>query len=904
MSPDYWQKIKLILDEALAQPLAAREAYLVEHCGVNQTLRRDVESLLAFENADDDALEASAFASVEDLKPPENNFAGKTFGVYKILEKIGEGGMGAVFLAERSDGEFQQKVAVKIIHGGIGSETVLRRFLNERQILAGLEHPNIARLIDGGTTPDGIPFLVMEYVEGLAIDEYAERNNLSVSERLDLFRRICAAVGYAHKNLVIHRDLKPSNILVAENGEPKLLDFGIAKLLKTGGNETQTRQFAFTPNYASPEQARGEKLTTATDVYSLGIILYELLTGNRPYQTDSRNFSEMMQLICETDPIAPSRVWIAERGTRNDEFKTASPPVNIKTTRSKGKTKQRSALSVQRYLKGDLDTIILKSLRKEPERRYSSVEQFAEDVRRHQAGLPVVARNNTWNYRAGKFISRNRAAMIFAALIVLALIGGIVGTTWQAIRAERERERAERRFENLRKISNSLVSEIERSIRDLPGSLPARQLLLTRALEQLDALAAESDGSTDLQLELVWAYQNLGAMPDGKLSVRKEIYEKAVALTENILAAEPNNTKARDRLAMLYLDLIVVSRLRGDVEYTVEYNRRAVEIVSDIFRNFPDVAEYRDSFWTANYHYALTLQQLGKASEATETARNILPTAEKMYELSGETDGYDFMKPHLTHLQIGYGLSYAGDYQAAVKEFETALAECQKEAVKRPNTDILRRNEANIRLQLAAALENSGKPGAALENVRAALIVREQMAANNPKDLDFQIAVADAELFLGQMLLRQNQPQTVVPRLRRALEIYEKIAAIDEDRVQAKILIARTQASLGNALASNGDAAEGLRNLREAVKFYESVNAAATIDAHLKRQFAETCAYLAAALAKNKTPENLAEARAYYRKSLELWRDLENGGKLKHSDNSQPGEISKRLMELESAKIN
>lgn len=458
MSPDYWQKIKLILDEALAETPARRVAYLAERCGANQTLRRDVESLLAFEKPDDDALEEPALAAVKDLRIPENNFVGKTFGVYKFLEKIGEGGMGAVFLAERSDGEFQQKVAVKLIHGGISSETVLRRFLNERQILAGLEHPNIARLIDGGTTPDGVPFLVMEYVEGVPVDEYAERKNLSVSERLDLFRRICAAVAYAHKNLVIHRDLKPSNILVAEDGVPKLLDFGIAKLLKTDGSETHTRQFAFTPDYASPEQARGEKLTTVTDVYSLGVILYELLTGVRPYQTDSGNLGEVIRVVCETEPERPSSVVLSSLSFVLRDSLLAGEKLTDENKEQK--TKDKRLQTNPKSLRGDLDNIVLKDLRKEPERRYSSVEQFAEDLRRHQTGLPITARNNDWNYRAGKFVSRNRAAMFFAALVVLVLIGGIVGTTWQAVRAERERARAERRFENLRKISNLLVSEI------------------------------------------------------------------------------------------------------------------------------------------------------------------------------------------------------------------------------------------------------------------------------------------------------------------------------------------------------------------------------------------------------------------------------------------------------------
>ncbi len=812
------------------------------------------------------------------------------------------------FLATRDDGEFQQKVAVKVIRREVSSETILRRFLNERQILAGLEHPNIARLIDGGTTGENVPYLVMEYVEGLPISDYADINDLGLTERLGLFRRVCAAVAHAHKNLVIHRDLKPSNILVSADGEPKLLDFGIAKILKAdNSNETQTRQFVFTPDYASPEQMRGEKLTTATDVYSLGVILYELLTGIKPHTTTSRNISEVIRFVCETEPERPSSVvshqsFEDDGETNRHKEQTDERKRKTKTEDRRPKTKDRRAL------RGDLDNIILKALRKEPERRYSSVEQFAEDIRRHLAGLPVTARRDTWNYRAGKFISRNRLAVAFAALVVLALIGGIIGTTWQSARAERERaaaererERAERRFENLRKISNSLVSEIERAIRDLPGSLPARQLLLTRAVEQLDALAAEADGNTALQLELVWAYQNLGSLPDKKLVENRAILEKAVALTEKIIAADPTNNDARERLAMLYLDLIFNSRLRGDVNFTLEYNRKAVAIIEDLRRQSADSPELKDSVWTVYYHYALTQQQLGKASETVETGRKILPVAEEAYRaITPEASGYDYMKPHLTHAAIGFGLNYAGEYRAAIIEFQTALAECQAEFAKRPEADILRRNEANIRLQFANALENSGDADAALKHAQIALALREKMAADNVRNIDFQIALADVELFLGQMLARQNQLPTVIPRFRRALASYEKILAVDAERVQVKILVARTKASLGSALVKNGDVPNGLRYLREAVEFYESANSANSIDAHLKRHFAEARALFATALVKNKLPGNYAEARESYRQSLELWRDLQRQGILRHSDASQPEEVSRQLAELEN----
>ncbi len=902
MNPEQWQKVKNILENALEKSPETRSVYLDEVCGSNENLRREVEKLLEFEQPEADLLEGNAVSAVLENGLVSKNFIGKQIGNYEIISELGTGGMGAVFLAERADGEFKQKTALKLIKRGMDSDAVLRRFINERQILASLEHPNIARLIDGGTTSDDLPFFVMEYVEGTTILEFAEAKNLNLEERLNLFREVCAAVSFAHQNLVIHRDLKPSNVLVTNDGKVKLLDFGIAKLLKSDEeNQTATQMQVFTPEYASPEQVRGEKLTTATDIYSLGVILYELLTGNRPYKTESKNIAEIIKSVCETEPLRPSSVVSSQQSAVGKNTKDNGQ----RTTNDEQKTNPKSKIQNPKSLKGDLDNIILKALRKESERRYSSVEQFTEDIRRHQIGLPVSASKDTLSYRVTKFVARNRIAVASAALVVLVLIGGAVGTTWQAVRAERmradaelQRTRAERRFENLRKISNSLVSEIERAIRDLPGSLPARKLLLDRAVEQLDALAEDSDGNSELQLELVWAYQNLGWMPDGKLSERRKIYEKAAALTEKILAVEPRNNKARDRLAMIYLDLIVISRMRGDVEYTVEHNQRAVEIVEDILREAPATPEFRDSFWTVYYHYALTQQQLGKGSESVETARKILPTAEQMYQSGSETDGYDFMKPHLTRLQIGYGLSYAGDYQGALKEFETALAECQAEAVKRPDNTILRRNEANIRSQIATTLELSGDAGGALKQIQTALALRERMMADNPKDLDFQITVADSELFLGQMLARQNQLPTVEKRFRRGLEIYQKIAAIDEDRKQVKILAARARTNLGNFLALNGNLSEGLNHLQEAVRFYESIGAATTIDAGLKRHYAETLAQLATALVKNKKGASLTEAAEFYRKSLELWRDLERHNILRASDTAQPGEISRRLSEL------
>jgi len=909
MSPDYWQKIKLILDEALVQTPTARSEYLAAACGANRTLRRDVESLLAFENTDGDALEAAAFAAIGDLPVQENDCAGKTFGAYKTLEKLGEGGMGAVFLAERDDGEFRQRVAVKVIRSGINSDAVLRRFLNERQILAELEHPNIARLIDGGTSQDGTPYLVMEYVEGAPVDHYADARDLSVPERLDLFRRVCAAVAYAHKNLIIHRDLKPSNILVAEDGTPKLLDFGIAKLLKVeDSNETQTRQLAFTPDYASPEQVRGEKLTTATDVYSLGVILYELLTGARPYQTDSRNFGEVLRLVCETEPERPSSVVRRPLSVVN---RLLSVDANVtaenekQTTKEEQKAKDKAQRTNPKLLRGDLDNIVLKALRKEPERRYSSVEQLSEDIRRHLAGLPVAARQDTWNYRAGKFVRRNRFAVGFAALVVLALVSGITTTAWQARRAERERALAERRFENLRKMSNSISSEIHNAIRDLPGSLPARQLLMTRAVEQLDALAEEAEGNRALQADLASAYQNLGVLPDKPVAERREIFLKSAAMYRRILDDQPNDVNARMQLAQCYFNLADLSRLQSDLAAALDYNRQSILLVESVMRDEPGEVKHQVQFWGANYNFALSLYQAGNAAEAVATLRKVLPVAESLRTNNPTgTDRYNYVRPQQTRSVIAESLSYAGDYENAVEEFEATVAVCQIERALKPNDTIIARNLAITHSRMAAAVEYAGDADTALQHLQTSASMLEKLVAENPKNYDFPTYLAHTEVATGQFFLRRNQAEKAVAHFRRAIELNESILAADALRGQNRMEAARSRSNLGHALVLTGKSAEGLRHLREAIQFYESANASRTIDALLKRHFAEACAYLATALAKNKTTENLAEARASYGQSLELWSDLQRQGLLRHSDALQPAEISRRLAELNEAQSN
>jgi TolB-like protein/Tfp pilus assembly protein PilF len=400
MTPERWQRVKELFQAALEQDHGARADFLSHAAPDDPALAEEVLGLLASEEQAGTFL--SAPASAAEALP-----GGRHVGPYRILGEMGHGGMGAVYRAIRDDDQYQKQVAIKLVRGGTGPDFILERFKAERQILAGLEHPNIARLLDGGTTGEGWPWFAMEFVEGEPIDAWCASRKADTAGRLELFRTVCSAVQYAHQRLVIHRDLKPANILVTAEGVPKLLDFGIAKLLRPDqAPGTVTTMPLMTPEYASPEQVKGEPVSTASDVYSLGVQLYELLARRRPYEIKTRSPEEIARVVCQVEPKRPSAV---------------APP------------------EVARQLAGDLDAIAMQALRKEPQRRYASVQELSEDLGRHLGGLPVRARGDRLTYLAGKFARRHKAAAAAAALVALTLVGGIVATARQARIAERNR---------------------------------------------------------------------------------------------------------------------------------------------------------------------------------------------------------------------------------------------------------------------------------------------------------------------------------------------------------------------------------------------------------------------------------------------------------------------------------
>jgi eukaryotic-like serine/threonine-protein kinase len=476
LTPERWAQIRQIFDGALERSEVDRAAYLRVVCARDDELRREVESLLSSHDSAGDFLDKPAadfsgttqtlISSGIDIQeyPP-----GHRIGAYELQRCIGRGGMGSVWLATRSDNEFKKQVAIKLVKRGMDTQEILRRFRLERQLLAGLTHPNIAALIDGGSTPDGLPYLVMEYVDGIRIDRYCEQHKSTITERLKLFRHVCAAVQYAHGNLVVHRDLKAGNILVTADGTPKLLDFGIAKLIRTefdtlAAAETRPELRPMTLDYASPEQVRGEPITTATDVYSLGVLLYKLLTGKSPYGLAARSDSALRKAICEQEPPRPSAVVLTDE-------KAVIPDATQKIDLTREETRDKARHRLKKKLAGDLDMIVLMALRKEPLRRYASVEQYSEDIRRYLEGRPVIARSDTFGYRAARFLRRTVA--------VVTLFGATIFELRSATRAAQRDSVAEQRLKVIEAESRRQQIELSNAYFALAESQDPRTALVT-----------------------------------------------------------------------------------------------------------------------------------------------------------------------------------------------------------------------------------------------------------------------------------------------------------------------------------------------------------------------------------------------------------------------------------------
>lgn len=690
MNPERWQRIKEIVYEAVELHAPERQAYLEQACNGDTTLRREVEALVAASD------QAGTFLDpvVPARAPADDDLAGSTIGPYRLTVEIGRGGMGIVYRAVRED-EYRQIVAVKVVKRGMNASEMLVRFRHERQILALLNHPNIARMLDGGTTPDGRPYFVMELVAGRPIDAYCNENQLGIKERLRLFVKVCAAVAHAHRHLVIHRDLKPANILITSEGEPKLLDFGIAKVFtpdQPDGGSTLTSAWVrlLTPDYASPEQVLGERITTATDVYSLGAVLYELLTGTKVHRLVNTSLTELERAVCVADPVKPSE----------------SP-------------------GAKRELRGDLDTIVLKALQKQAERRYLHVEQFAEDVERYLEGQPVLARPDTIRYRAGKFCRRNKAVTAAAAVVLVTLIAGVIGVSWQARVARRERAIAERRFNDVRMLAGSMIFEVDREISRVAGATKARELLLARSLEYLDRLSKDAGNNPELARELAAAYEKVAVVRGvggianlGLPEMAAENLRKALTLREQVLASNPSSIGFRVELANTAGQLAGMAKDPAEAARLIQ---RARQILEEAARQNPADQRLRNSLANVHFQNASLIQE-AKPQEAIAEFRQALALYQDPSDVS------------LTHKRIGALLVIAGDVDRSLEEYRAAVALDEEMVRGAPNDARSRMNLSFGYSDWGYVLYKSKRPKEAIEKYHLAEAIRAQQAAADPRD--------------------------------------------------------------------------------------------------------------------------------------------------------------------------
>jgi len=900
----HWQQVQEIFDEALKLEPSARSQYVEAASGDDPELRAQVESLVRSLERAGDFLE----------QPPEEtrdfddvlSMTGQIIGPYRIVEELGRGGMGAVYRAVRT-GDYEQQVAIKLIKRGLDTEFVLRRFRAERQILAKLQHPGIAQLLDGGSTPDGRPYFVMECIQGEPLDRYCEARNLPINERLRLFRMVCSAVEYAHRNLIVHRDIKPGNILVTADGIPKLLDFGIAKVLSPAledpGGQTVVGAKLMTPEYASPEQKTGDPITTASDVYSLGVVLYVLLTGCLPKD---------------------------QQGGAGVE-KPSTAAVRSGNTQLAGR------------LSGDLDTIILKALRVEPERRYSSVENLSEDVRRYMESLPVSARKDRWSYRTSKFVRRHAAGVAAAALVTVSVIVGFGATLWEAHVAGIQRARAERRFNDVRKLANTLMFDIYDGVKELTGSTKARKQILDSALNYLDSLTQESGGDPALQRELASAYQRMGevrlhqsAANLGDTRGALDCYRKALALRQAVAASPRAGHDDQVGLARTYYLLARISSVSGNPTESLESGQRAVEILEKLKDGARALDDKVLVALQASYDVvgdALSSDSnsggLGRIPEAVDVHRKALVLAQgrqqkypravaiclikvgndyrKLGDRKSALDAYYKSQEILLKLvgdstkaeprrdvagiasAIGDTLVLEGDGKGALSAFDR----CQ-----RISKELAAADPANQQgqMDLGEATEGVGNSYYVLGNM---VMARTQLATarelisevshHDPSNKDARTMLAVIDVQLGQVDEKSRRTVDALQEYRDALGIFLKGVSVDAGDIDARLNTGAAYLRIGSALARTKAYVQSEENYRHALEYVESLTNRKPADegalyTAANAYFGLGEAMIGMSLDTAQTQEarmqSLNQARDFLRRSSAFWGRIHNPARL------------------------
>jgi serine/threonine protein kinase len=842
LTSENWQRVGDILLAALElKDPEAREHLVRERSAGDSALYKEVMSLLA---ADTGLTPVDSFRLSEHVADPAllyktptaRNWIGEHLGAYQITERIADGGMGSVYKAIRADDAYQTVVAIKLMREDLGATTaarVLTRFRAERQMLASLNHPNITRLIDAGSTKDGLPYFVMEYVDGEPIDRYCETHGLTITERLHKFRDVCSAVHFAHQRLIVHRDLKPSNILVDKTGTVKLLDFGIARLLdplaeaanESGASSSvATTMLALTPAYASPEQVKSQAITTASDIYSLGVVLYRMLTGRSPYKATPKQSLELAREIVETDPERPSTAI-----TRPEVIQQGIGAV------VDGKVVSGKRLDIARLrkeLQGDLDNIVLMALRKEPGQRYASAEQLSQDVQRHLDGQPVLAHADSLAYRAKKFVQRNRWGVALASLAALGLVAGVVTTTYQArlareaqAQAEAQRARAEKHFASVRKIASGMIFEVNRDIADLPGAAPVQKKLTANALTYLNELQKEADNDPELLYEIAGGYRRLALAQGGvavantgDVNAAEESFRKAVALAETAYRLKPLDPK----IGIGYLRLLNnFSEQQGrlnKLDSARALFAQGGKVADELAKNHQDnvdvqlaIFSFRVAHEVAIYYVKIGAQDENRISALASELESFLSRPRERDDAIAAR-GYLY-RINVIRADIERRREDATSRQRALAHIKQNVELVRANLREGQDTPGRRKDLANALRSLASEYNDVKDTRSAIGAIAEARAIHEALVANDPQNAEMLSAVlqtyADQSLFLEAA----EEPLAAIEALEKSKAIYARLS--EGSRKYFEVRQSLLKANLTSAKIHAGFALESKRNLIE-----------------------------------------------------------------------------------------
>ena len=779
MNQEQWARITALFHDTCERPPAERERWLSAQCDDDATRAEVIAMLRAYET-DPEFLEQSDDVAEAVSSAVSSGLIGRRLGAYRVIGEIGRGGMGVVYDAQRDDQEFDRRAAIKILPSWSGSD-LANRFRLERRVLAGLDHPGIARLVDSGTTDEGVPYFVMEYVDGTPVDLWCAEQQLDIPARVALMERVCEALAYAHQHLVIHRDVKPANLLVTADGQPKLLDFGIAALLSVDGDTmtgmTRTGHHSFTPDYASPEQIRGERVTTASDVYSLGVVSYLLLAGRLPYVLAGQSPLEALRIVCEVDPPVMSGV---------------------------------AAAADRHALRGDLDAIVAKALRKLPGERYRTVAEYAADLRAWRSGQPVTAARQSFGYRTRRFVRRNRAGVAAGATLVLVLAGGMAATAWQARIAAQERDKAQNRFRQVQEFSRSLLFDVHNALRSVPGATESRRLLLDRATQFLDGLAADADDDDALNLELAAGYQQLAQVQGsqftenvGDTAAAIASLEKAADFVDDVRARRPADPDALIRAIGVHFDLAAVQAERGHADAArsqalheslvreLEGRHPAMpRSVAVVAKGYSDVGRFRTDrgdFDGAEHAYRDAVRMF---EAMPHEARAAAPRRDHAFALK----------------RLGAVLLRAQKYDESEQRYRQALA-LDEEAIRLDSRPETRYDITFTLSDLALVQSRRGEWRDAVAMWGRALEIRQAAAAADPKDTRALAGVATLLGRLGRASEAQGDPATSAVRYRDELGVRDRLIAVS-GRLPARVTEqAWARLNLAKALLDSADAA-------------------------------------------------------------------------------------------------